>query len=156
MGYYFYVEVKGKTQGQIKGQNPTKSQNSKIHGIQQGLAVFTPGNLAHGIRRHGNPLVIRAESAPQALHSFNPFKDRVCDEIRIKFLKSNAHGTVPSFTLTLTNATVKVSVHHGSLAKTHVEISNELTDFTLTFQTIVVENVAGSTSASDDWEAQTN
>jgi hypothetical protein len=154
MAFQFYVEAKGKTQGQIKG-GTAKSQSSKIHGIKQGLTALTPGNLLT-IRKHGDPLVIVAESEPPALHSFNSFTDKVCDEIRIKFLKSNAHGTLPSCTITLTNAVVKLNrTNPQTHTENHIENNTyELTEFKFTFQKIMVENIAGSTSAGDDWTSQ--
>jgi type VI secretion system Hcp family effector len=153
MAFQFYVEVKGKTQGQIKG-GTAKSQNSKIHGVKQGLTALTPGNLLT-IRKHGDPLVIVAESEPPALHSFNPFTEKVCDEIRIKLLKSNAHGTLPSCTITLTNAVVKLNRINPQTQTDHAERNTyELIEFKFTFQKIVIENIAGSTSASDDWTSQ--
>jgi type VI secretion system Hcp family effector len=155
MAFQFYIEVKGKTQGQIKG-GTTKSQNSKIHGIQQGLTALTPANLPHTIRKHGDPLVITAESEPPALHSFNPLQNNLCAEICIKLVKLNAHVTLPSFTITLTNATVTLNrINPQTHTENHVENNTyELTEFKFTFQKIVVENVAGSTSASDDWTSQ--
>jgi type VI secretion system Hcp family effector len=58
-------------------------------------------------------------------------------------------------TITLTNALItSISPIKARTSGSQVDI-HELEEIHFTFQKIVVENVAGSTSASDDWDANT-
>lgn len=152
MPIYVSFETEAKSQGRLTGAKSAKVGSGRVHAMQQGFRAITPSTALRDIRR-GDPLKITAEFE---LHSFQFFSSHKgpFTEIHLKFTNAGADGrTLPYFTITLTNALVNAVRRFNSNQSNHAESQDtyELTEYELTFQKIEIENLFGSTSATDDW-----
>jgi type VI secretion system Hcp family effector len=144
-------ETQVKSQGPVTGAKSAKFGNSRVLTVQQGFREITPSNASRDIRR-GAPLRITAEFEFSSSQFFGSHGD-VLSELHLKFAKVDANGkTQPYLAITLTNALVKfrrIASSNTNHAESHD--TYELTEYEFTFQKIEIENLAGSTSATDDW-----
>jgi len=159
MAFQYYTSFKGSKQGQLKGES-TKSKTPdkwvEIISVKMGSEVSfdsSSGGQPKGPRKHG-PIVITKEngaSSPQLLQAH--WQNEVFVEVVLeKRLSSHVAQRI-----TLTNATIStVGRALGSLPRNglqNAKNTNVLETFGFVFDKILVENVAGSTSATDDWTA---
>ena len=133
----------------------------RILGMKQGNKTLTPANLSFAIesglptgKRQHSPLLIIKESessTPLFFRSHN----QAFPTLTLYFKKTDPQGKEQLyFTITLTNATVSIPKrYHPHLTEVHD--TDEMEEIEFTFQKIVVQNVGGKTSATDDWSAQT-
>jgi len=167
MAYEFYFSVKGKTQGQLKGEAMRESRADQwmvglsfAHQIQSPRDVAT--GRASGKRQHG-PIVVAKEwgpATPQLMQALAT--NEMLDEVNFEFIKTNDEGIEYVYhKISLVNATVsKVEYNTGGSnsegsAKTERAYDTmELESISFTYQKIVHENTDGSTMAEDDWIAQ--
>jgi type VI secretion system secreted protein Hcp len=158
MSFQFYVSVKGQKQGQLKGES-TKSKGSDkwIEVASVEMHSGTPVDQAHGGptgQRTHKPLVITRETdsaSPQLLNAH--WNNEVLTEVVVE---KEFHGHITQ-RITLTNATIsglgRAFRPHGLGPESTSHDTDTLEQYSFIFSKIQVENVAGSTSTSDDWTA---
>jgi type VI secretion system secreted protein Hcp len=156
------------------------SANTKgglIHGMSYGNTAITPRTLIASLsqvkaqydqgvgqltgKRQHSPLVITKQTDSASPLLFNAhWSQEVLQSVVIKLVgrPSSGGGEKVSYTINLTNAQIsKVNRYiapptpkRPGNSQEQVN-SNELEEVSFTFQKITYTNVAGSTSASDDW-----
>ncbi len=153
MAYEFYVTIKGKKQGQFKGESPKTRYKDKIPAIRFLYEIKAPRDVstgqASGKRQH-SPVTITKEwgaASPQIFQAL--VTNEILDPVLFEFVRTTPAGEEEIFyTIRLTNATV-------CDLKQYVEIQpgpdRPLEDISFAFQKIEVEDMDAKTSASDDW-----
>jgi type VI secretion system secreted protein Hcp len=170
MGLEAFVSIKGKIQGQFKGEGTNDKRKNKwmaVVGFAMGLD--SPLDLASGHpsgRRQWRVVKIVKEwgaASPQLLQACAT--NEVLSEVVIEFLKTNAEGEEYVYqTVTLTNSTIAhisrftknrgeagSNSSFGDSSMVDITILDELEEVEFSFQKIVVEDVNGGTSFADDW-----
>jgi type VI secretion system secreted protein Hcp len=146
---------KGQVYGMTQGTKTITPRNWKLT-LEFQMAVEQPSGVAtgpaSGKRRH-NPITITKAFEPATFHFFNfQAKNKVFPKLTLNFLKTNAQGfTVPSFTISLTNATVVSSAKAGAGRSREQYVTNESEEIKVTFQKIAGTWNDGGITASDDW-----
>ena len=157
MSFHYYASFKGQKQGQLKGESSkSKGTDKWVPVLSFKMSTETPVDQAtgkpKGARTH-RPLVITKEedsSSPQLLNAH--WNNEVLTEVVVQ---KEFHGHITQ-RITLTNATIS---QLGRAFRPHLSGENSehdtdlLEQYSFTFAAIKVENVAGSTSTSDDWAA---
>jgi len=156
MSFQYYVSIKGQKQGQLKGESSkSKGTDKWLPCTSFQYAVVSPVDAALGKpsgKRNHSPLVITRETDSASPVLFNArWNNEVLTEV---VLQKEFHGHITQ-RITLTNATISELGHaFRPLSGEHSEHDNDLLEqYKFTFTKILVENVAGSTSTSDDWTA---
>ncbi len=168
MAYEFYVKIKGKKQGQLKGESlREKRKDAWMTGLSFGYEVLSPRDVATGQasgKRQHKPIQFTKEwgaASPQLLTAL--CTNEVLDEVIFEFMKTNANGEEYVYqTVKLTNATVShVRQYTGSggdsassSRHTAAYDTHELEEVSLTFRKIEIESKDGKTMGIDDWKAQ--
>jgi type VI secretion system secreted protein Hcp len=168
MAYEFYVSVKGKKQGQFKGESPKDKRKDKwFAGLSYNHEIKSPRDMAtgqaSGKRQHGAITFVKewGPATPQIATSV--CTNEVLAEVNFEFIKTNPNGEEYIYqTIKLTNATVSNvkymtgtgeegagSAKHQSAFDTH-----ELEAVSFTYQKIEIENKDGKTMFLDDWHLQ--
>ena len=158
MAFQAYASFKGKTQGQLKGESQKTGRSDKWTEVlsfkmESGVPVDSKSGSPKGARGH-QPIVITKEvgaSSPQLLQAH--WANEVFTEVVIE----NKHGVHVYQRITLTNALISHLIRFSATAAREASRRNTqgLEKISFTYGKITVENVAGSTSTSDDWTAQT-
>jgi type VI secretion system secreted protein Hcp len=160
MSFQYYAKVKGQKQGQFKAESPKTGRKDvwfECIEFKMGSAVPVDANSGQskGHRQH-KPVTITKEwgvSSPLFLNAH--WTNETLSEVVIECVGRAPDGTKEIVTerITLTNAVVTEVIRYS--AQSAKEASRHDTDhleaISMTFQKILVENIAGSTSASDDW-----
>jgi type VI secretion system secreted protein Hcp len=166
MAYQFYVTIKGRKQGQFKGEGleagiegeGATSKNGRIAGIRFFSETSSPRDAATGQasgRRQHKPILITKEwdaASPQLYKAL--VENEILDSVLFEFVKTNAQGQEFVYhTIKLTNANVSDIKAYLDLTDTTGDAydAHELEDVSFTFQKIEIENKEGKTSAADDW-----
>jgi len=162
MSFQYYVSVKGSKQGQFKPETKKSGRSDKwmeCVEFKMGSAVPFDANsgVTQGFRQH-KPVVITKEwgaSSPLFLNAH--WTNEVISEVIVECIGRDSTGAKEVVTerITLTNANIieviRFSAQSAKDASRHD--TDHLESISFRFQKIVVENIAGSTSASDDWLA---
>lgn len=161
-----YVAIKGKKQGQFKGEGvQAKRQETWIPVLGFFMGLKTPRDAAtgqaRGKRQHAPVTIVKAWGAasPQGLTACST--NEVLSEVSIEFQKTNANGEEYVYqTVKLTDATlVEVTRFDGDLQPSEGaaswrfaarEESAGLEEWAFTFRKIEVEDEDGKTSYSDE------
>ena len=156
MAFQYYLSFKGKTQGQVKGSSTKSSHPDKWVEVTS-FKMGVPRDSASGLpsAKKNKPLVITKESdsaSPLLLQAH--WAGEVLTEV---ILETRVKGHVFK-RITLTGAVLAGTGRSlRPLSPEHVPSQGQKTPFleeySFTFDKILVENVAGSTSTSDDWTA---
>jgi type VI secretion system secreted protein Hcp len=165
MAYQARIKVKGKKQGQFKGEGiQTAAQQNWIPVLSFSQEVQSPRDIATGQpsgKRQWYPVKIVKEwgaSSPQALQACST--NEVLTEVDVEFIKVKDDGTEYTYqTVTLTNASL-ASVRRftgnsttGESSSRHTAATDtmELEEWAMTFQKIELDDKDASTSMADDW-----
>ncbi len=168
MAYTFRVKVKGKKQGQFKGESARdKWKDQWMEGLSYNHEIKSPRDVttgqAAGKRQHGSTTFTK-EWGPATPQIFQALcTNEVLPEVRFEFYKTNATGEEYVYhTITLTNATISnikymtgASTEGANSSKHQGAIdTHELEAVSFSYQKISVENIDGKTMGEDDWHAQ--
>jgi type VI secretion system Hcp family effector len=155
MAFQAHLSVKGKKQGQFKGegaQNRGRSDWISILGFSMG--VKSPRDAGTGLpngKRQLEPVTIDKEwgaASPQALTACST--NEVLTGVTIEFLKTNPNGEEYVFqTVQLTNANIFQVERY--LDEIDDKGAVPLERWSFTFQKIQVDDKDGKTTFADDW-----
>lgn len=148
-----YVIVEGTKQGVFKGENPRGDQKTAILALGFRYEVQTPRDPATGQptgKRQHQPIVITKRLGPATPQLFAAmFSNEVLKSVVIEFARTNATGTEELDNIvTLTNATI-VNIRQFT-DRSLTPDPQQLDEFSLSFQTIKIENKSGQTMGLDD------
>ena len=157
MAYQFYLTVKGKKQGEFKGESRRKG---KIDMLGFSHAIVSPRDIGSGMasgKRQHSPLKIYKEWGPATVQFFEALvTNEDLTSVLIEAYNTDAPGKERLyFTITLTDATISSlnevldNALHGSAHDTL-----ELEEIEFTYRKIEVNNLVSKKSATDDWSAQ--
>lgn len=160
MAQQFSVSIEGTKQGRFKGEGQVRDEKrSSIPGVKFVLETVSPRDLATGQasgKRQHKPVLFTKEWGAASPQLYNALvTNEVLKQVVFQFVKTNAKGEEAVFhTVTLTNASVASIRSYIDLTDTSGDPfdGRTLEDVTLTFQKIVIENLDGKTSGSDDWK----
>lgn len=162
MSFQYYVSIKGKTQGQFKGESKKEGRKDKFMecvAFRMGSSVPVDANSGaiKGFRQH-KPLVITKEcgaASPQILQAH--WNNEVLDEVIIEMVTRDSGGKKETVSerITLKDAViVGVERYSAQSAKDATEHDvDHLEDILFKHRSIMVENPDAGTSTSDDWTA---
>jgi type VI secretion system secreted protein Hcp len=169
MAFQAHVSVKGKKQGQYKGEGIQDKRKDKwMPVLAFANEILSPRDVATGQasgKRQWKPVKIVKEwgaASPQALQSCST--NEVLTEVNFEFTKTNPNGEEYVYqTIKLTNATIaqirrftgSEDDSEGTSRHTAADDTMELEEWAFTFQKIEVEDKDGKTSFMDDWAATT-
>jgi type VI secretion system secreted protein Hcp len=166
MAFQAHISIKGKKQGQFKGEGIQDKRKDKwMPVLAFGYAVQSPRDAATGQargKRQHKPIVITKEwgaATPQLFQALTT--NETLDSVEIEFEKVNANGEEYVYhTIKLTNASIfeirqytrEYQLQAGQTSKHPGGIdTGELEDVSFTFQKIEMENKDGKTTSADDW-----
>lgn len=156
-----------------RGRGPSVSKGA-LHGISYGTSVITPRNFSIMLsqmknesagamvgRRQHKPIVITKEwgaASPQLLNAHWTNEALSSVVLEIVGRPSSGSGETVVSRITLTNAQIsKINrfvprLTGGPRGSSEQKDTNELEEVEFTYQKIEFNNLAGSTSAGDDWK----
>ena len=157
MAHQFYVAIEGKQQGKFKGESKRKARKDQIEGLAFSYEVQSPRDAATGQatgKRVHKPITVVKEwgaATPQLFQAL--VTNEQLTSVVMEFVRTDAAGKELVFhRVTLTNAAVSdIRQHIDGLGNAHPELE----DVSFTFQKIKIENLAGKTTAEDDWNTPT-
>jgi type VI secretion system secreted protein Hcp len=155
----FFVTIKGAKQGQFKGELHEAGHTAEIGGLRLSMQLDIPHDAATGRasgKRQYQALTITKEwgaASPQILQA--AATDEILTTISLQFVRTTSTGVEEtSQTITLTNAAISEVRRYVDFTAPEGSAGQlELEDVSFVFQRIVVEDVPGRTSFSDDWQA---
>jgi type VI secretion system secreted protein Hcp len=170
MAFQAHVSIKGKKQGQFKGEGIQDKRKDKwIPVLSFTSEVQSPRDIATGQpsgKRQWRPIKITKEwgaASPQGLVSCST--NEVLPEVTFEFTKTNADGAEYVYqTVKLTDATLCAinrftggnDVEGGTSSRHTAALDTmELEEWNFTFRKIEVTDNDGKTSFSDDWATTT-
>ena len=162
MAFEFYVSVKGKKQGQFKGETkaPGGRAKDRFRGVAYVSEVISPRDAASGLptgKRQHRPIVITKEwgaASPQLFQAL--VTNEVLTAVVLEFVKTDPAGReVVYYRVTLTNAAVSDLRSYLDLTEVDGDPydGRALEDVSFTFAKIELENLEAKTSAVDDWSS---
>ncbi len=164
MAHEFYVKMKGKKQGDFKGESIRKEWDKWMTGLSFEYSVQAPRDIATGQasgKRQHSPVIFTKEwgaSSPLLLQAL--VTNEILENVEFDFIKTDPSGKeIVYYVIKLTNATVSKlvqSTHRQEEGGAKHEAAydvHELEQVSLTFQKIEVEDKVGKTSALDDWKS---
>ena len=157
MAYEFYVTIKGRKQGQFKGESLREREKGKIPALRFVYAVKSPRDAATGQasgKRQHTPIMITKQWGPASPQIFQALvTNEVLEQVLFEFIQTGADGAEEVYyTITLTNAAIADLKQY--LDKTQQDTgfaAHACEDVSFTFQKIEVEHIGAKTAASDDW-----
>ncbi len=157
MAYEFYVSIRGKKQGEFKGESPRERHQQKIAAIRFQYEVRSPRDLATGQasgKRQHSPIIITKEwgaASPQIFQAL--VTNELLDSVQFDFIRTNADGEEEIYyRIRLTNANISdLKQYMDDTKHANQYDTRMLEDVSFTFQKIEVEDLPGKTMASDDW-----
>jgi len=164
MALLAFISVKGKAQGQFKGEaTQTKRKGNWIPVLSFDMGVKSPRDAVTGQatgKRQYRPVSIIKEwgaASPQGLTACATNED--LSEVAIEFTKTNPNGEEYVYqTVTLTDA-MMVEVERFTRAQDGTLLiaagptgTLELEKWSFSFRKIQVDDKNGKTSFADDWE----
>ena len=168
MAYQAHVAIKGKKQGQFKGEGIQDKRKDKwLPVLSFDMHLQSPRDIATGQasgKRQWSPIKFEKEwgaASPQLLAACAT--NEVLPEVVFEFSKTNANGEEYVYqTIKLTDATVasvgrftgdEEKGAEGASSARHVEAfdTHELERVGLTFRKIELTDNDGKTNFSDDW-----
>ena len=155
----FFVIIKGSKQGQFKGELNEAGHTAEIGGLRLSMELDIPHDAATGHasgKRQYQPITVTKEwgaASPQILQA--AATNETLSTVSLRFVHTTLTGVEEtSQTITLTNATIsEVRRYVDFTAAAGSAGQLELEDVSFLFQRIVMEDVPGKTSFSDDWLA---
>ncbi|MBL8721336.1 MAG: type VI secretion system tube protein Hcp [Myxococcales bacterium] len=162
------MEVKGKKQGQFKGESLKDKRKDKwVEGLSFFHEIKSPRDAQtgqqSGKRIHG-PITILKEWGPSTPQSFQALcTNEVLPHVRFEFIKTNANGEEYVYhTITLVDATIaNIKYTTGTGAEGSASSKGngqydtlEIEAISFAYRKITVENIDGKTMGEDDWHAQ--
>jgi type VI secretion system secreted protein Hcp len=163
--YEFYFTIEGVTQGAFKGESIRDRWQDALVGLAYSYEVQSPRDpatgRASGKRQHG-PVTVTKEwgaATPQIFQALTT--NELLTEVQFYFLRTSDQGEEYVYhRVTLIDATVsrikqrtQDSTSTTTTKKGTVSYYDtmELEDVSFTFRRIDIENIDGSTMATDDW-----
>jgi type VI secretion system secreted protein Hcp len=163
MASEFYVSVKGKKQGQFKGETkgPGGSRaRDRFRGVRYVSEVISPRDEASGLptgKRQHKPIVITKEWGAASPQLFDALvKNEVLTSVVFEFVKTAPDGKeVVYYRVTLTDAAVSDFKEYLDLTEVDGDPydGRALEDVSFTFRKIELENLEARTTAVDDWSS---
>lgn len=168
MAFQAHISIKGKKQGQFKGESTEDKRKDKwMPVLAFGYAALSPRDVttgqASGKRQH-QPVVITKEwgaASPQIFQALT--SNEVLDPVELEFTKTNPLGEEYVYhTIKLTEAKILsikqyIREYQPESAQTARHPAGvdavELEDVSFTFRKIEMENKDGKTTFVDDWSA---
>jgi type VI secretion system secreted protein Hcp len=161
MPFTCFVTIEGETQGKFKGESTlSKLGEGKISVLRFSSQVAMPFDAASGLptgKRQHKAIEFLKEVGPASPQLFQALvTNEVLKSVGFEFVTTTATGEdVVSYTVTLTNASVRVSeVSLDRTARGKPFDAHDLHRVVLTFQKIVHEHKLAKVSAQDDWVQQ--
>jgi len=166
MAYQFHLSIKGKMQGQFKGEGVlTKRKDTWIPGLGFEYEIKSPRDAATGQvsgKRQHSPITIVKEWGAATPQIFTALvTNEVLPEVVFEFIKTNSSGEEYVFhKITLHDGAVSQikqftgdASTEGATSAKHAGAGKmlEMEAVSFTFHKIEVENLDGKTSAMDDW-----
>jgi type VI secretion system secreted protein Hcp len=168
MAFQAHIAVKGKKQGQFKGEGIQDKRKDKwMPVLSFSNGIVSPRDIATGQpsgKRQWAVVKITKEwgaASPQGLQACST--NEVLPEVDIEFTKTNPNGEEYVYqTITLTDATLSQirrftgdDNSESSSRHTSAEDTMEVEEWSFTFRKIEVADNDGKTSFMDDWSATT-
>lgn len=168
MAYEFYVKIKAKKQGAIKGESLREKRKDWMTGIAYFHEIKAPRDVAtghaSGKRQHGAVTFSKewGAASPQLAQAL--CTNEILETVEFEFIKTNAEGLEYVYqTILLKNASVcgikymtgsgagegAASAKHTSTHDTH-----ELESVSFSYEYIEVHNKDAKTSYIDNWKDQ--
>lgn len=167
MAFEAYGTVKGKTQGDFKGESPREAHNKKFAVLRFEWGVSSPKDQKTGAssgRRTHSPFVFHKElgaSTPQFFQALTT--NEMITEALFEFTRTTPEGVEEIYmTVKLTDAQVASIKYSTGGAALGGESSArgggqydlmEQEEIALTYRKVEITHVPASTSAIDDWNA---
>ena len=165
MAYQFQLSIKGKTQGQFKGEGVVpRRKDGWIPALGFEYEIKSPRDAATGHasgKRQHSPITIVKEWGAATPQIFTALvTNEVLSEVVFEFTRTNSNGEEYVFhKIKLTDGTVsQIKQFTGGDADDATSAKHtgagkrlEMEAVSFTFHKIEVENVDGKTSAMDDW-----
>lgn len=153
MAYQFYVAIKGKKQGQFKGDATGVRGGKWIVSLGFSYEVTSPRDPATGLasgKRQHKPLTIikaRGASSPQIYQAL--VTNEGLESVDVEFIRTDKQGKeYVSYIIQLTDATVSDFRQYVDPAG-----AQPLESVSFTFRRIEEQSKDGNTSVIDDWQA---
>jgi type VI secretion system secreted protein Hcp len=166
MAFQAHIAIKGKKQGQFKGEGIQDKRKDKwMPVLSFDMGIKSPRDIATGQasgKRQWSPVKIVKEwgaASPQGLQACST--NEVLLEVNVEFTKTNPNGEEYIYqTLKLTNGTISQvrrftggDDSESSSRHTSSTDTMELEEWSMTFQSVEVDDNDGKTSFMDDWAA---
>jgi len=155
MAYQFYLAIKGKKQGQFKGDAARPPEGNWIVGLGFSYEITSPRDPATGQasgKRQHQPLTIIGPwgaSSPQIYQALVTNED--LESVDLEFVRTDKEGKEYVFyTIKLTDATIFDFRQYIDAAAAQPQ---PLESVSFTFRRIEEESKDGKTSVTDDWQA---
>lgn len=161
MAYEFYMKVKFKKQGAMKGESPREEHKEKVPCLGFYYDLKSPrdaaSGLASGKRTHGPIKIVKewGASSPQFFQAL--CTNEVLEEVMFEFIRTTPEGAEEvHHTIRLVNASVSELEQYieGNVKQDQQHDVHELEKISFTFQRIEMESKRGKTMATDDWFAK--
>jgi type VI secretion system secreted protein Hcp len=157
MAYEFYLTIKGKKQGQFRGESLREREKGKIPAFGFLYEVKSPRDAATGQisgKRQHMPITITKEwgaASPQIFQAL--VTNEVLETVLFEIVQTTPEGTEEVYyTIKLINATIADLKQYLDETKQNPSFATHaFEDVSFTFQTIEVEHNIEKTAASDDW-----
>ena len=158
----YFISIKGLKQGQFKGDQPNRvGRTDWIAGIDFAMGLEVPRDEHTGLptgKRQWKPIQITMQwgaASPQILQALAA--NETLNPVIFEFTRMAPDGKEQIHqTITLTNATIVSvgrSINSDGSRQTHTRDPYELEIIELTFQKITMQDAAGGTMFTDDWES---
>ena len=160
MAFQAYASVKGKKQGQFKGEThqPPSRRDKWMTVLSVGMDLQFPIDSATGQasgKRQWKPLKIVKEwgaASPQGLAACSTHEDLA--EVKIEFVKPTANGIEEVYqAITLTDASLSEVRRFVSGDVAQPAVTIPLDEWSFTFRKIEVVDNDGKTSFTDAWRS---
>jgi type VI secretion system secreted protein Hcp len=158
MAVQAYVKIKGTKQGQFKGEGVQKqASNGGIPVLRYTSAAAAPRDAATGQasgKRQWQPIRFTKEwgaASPQLVQAMTT--NEVLPSVVFEFYRTDRAGkTELHYRITLQNATVSsINSSLDLIGPGTPNFGHELEEVEVAFQSIMIEDVADKTTATDNW-----
>ena len=158
MASNYFVRVKGKKQGDFKGEMGKNQTEIPILGFA--YAVVSPRDPLSGLptgQRQHKPVTIMKEWGPASVQFFSAMAaNEDLTTVVIREMRAGLTGISQVYMeIRLTNANIAgIQIDPQRVDNLPVWTKEEIEQISFTFQRIEIEDFASNSSATDDWEGR--
>ncbi|MGA8938244.1 MAG: type VI secretion system tube protein Hcp [Acidobacteriaceae bacterium] len=140
-----YMMIKGKTQGQFKGEASRAGHPDEIKLVS--VKLYSANGMSNGTHQHRRVVITKSIGVASLQLQQAAAMNEVLPEVTILFAKADGKGKLPTPLET-------VRLKNAAIVSRRIVGNTE--EIELAYQQIEVTQVDGSTSTSDDWEVPNN